>query len=278
MHRLSGMYHPITGTPFQSDETYMEWAPCDALKPYIRCFWGTKQPVHGGKKEGQQGIVIPDTCMDVIFDINYSRNAISDVFCALDDTSEMSVGESFPDTVATFGIRFYAWTACVFSDIHFAGTMNGRLSCDMVISDIKKALAPLLFDIHGMEGKIQAAEKVLLERMEKNKADPNVLNAVYRMLETRGRERITEIEGYTGVSSRGLERAFQRQMGIAPKAFSSLVRYQLLWQEMVSSRHFDVIDAVEKYGYTDQAHLLHDFKRHHLMTPAQALEFAKTYR
>ena len=69
MHRLSGMYHPITGTPFQSDETYMEWAPCNALKPYIRCFWGTKQPVHGGKKEGQQGIVIPDTCMDVIFDI-----------------------------------------------------------------------------------------------------------------------------------------------------------------------------------------------------------------
>ena len=64
-------------------------------------------------------------------------------------------------------------------------------------------------------------------------------------------------------------------MGISPKAFSSLVRYQLLWQEMTGRPGFNILDAVEKYGYADQPHLLNDFRRRHLMNPKQALDYAK---
>ena len=45
MHKLAEIYHPITGTPFRQDDTYCEITPCDALKPYIRCFWGSVKPV-----------------------------------------------------------------------------------------------------------------------------------------------------------------------------------------------------------------------------------------
>ena len=63
-------------------------------------------------------------------------------------------------------------------------------------------------------------------------------------------------------------------MGVSPKALASLMRYQLLWQDMLYSPRFDVLDAVARYGYTDQAHLLHDFHRRHLMTPREALALA----
>ena len=43
MLALSQLYRPITGTPFQSDETYREVVPCEPLKPYIRCFWGQRK-------------------------------------------------------------------------------------------------------------------------------------------------------------------------------------------------------------------------------------------
>ena len=39
MHKLYKSYHPVTATPYQCTEDYMEFAPCEALKPYIRCFW-----------------------------------------------------------------------------------------------------------------------------------------------------------------------------------------------------------------------------------------------
>lgn len=29
----------------------MEFEPCDALKPYVRCFWGTWQPIEQLKKD-----------------------------------------------------------------------------------------------------------------------------------------------------------------------------------------------------------------------------------
>lgn len=63
-------------------------------------------------------------------------------------------------------------------------------------------------------------------------------------------------------------------MGVSPKAFSSLVRYQMLWQDMLRP-DFNVTDAVEKFGYSDQPHLLNDFRRRHLMNPGQAVEYAK---
>lgn len=46
-------------------------------------------------------------------------------------------------------------------------------------------------------------------------------------------------------------------------------------QEIIFSKGFDVLDAVKKYGFTDQSHLLNDFKRRHLMLPREAAVFAR---
>ena len=73
-----------------------------------------------------------------------------------------------------------------------------------------------------------------------------------------------------------IERVFNENMGISPKSYFSLIRYQLLWQDMIFNKNFSVLDAVEEYGYTDQSHLLKDFKRKHLMLPKNAIEYAKT--
>ena len=41
------------------------------------------------------------------------------------------------------------------------------------------------------------------------------------------------------------------------------MRYQSLWRELVTAPNFSVLDAVERYGYTDQSHLLRDFRKYH---------------
>lgn len=277
MKLLTKMYHPITGTPFQQDETYMEVPPCDALKPYIRCFWGTQHPVRPKDITPCTGLVIPDTCMDVIFDVNYTRNTCFSIFCGLDDTSEITHGQTTMDETATFGIRFYAWTAVLFADGDMRSTRNARADAASFSKAIKTALMQIIFDAGTMEDRIIKAETVLLKILKEDKQKMDVLNAVYRILETNGRIKVQELSGYTGASFRKLEREFDSVMGLSPKMFSSLVRYQMLWQEMIGSNRFDVLDAVEKYGYTDQAHLLHDFKKRHLMTPSEAVLFAKEH-
>ena len=44
---------------------------------------------------------------------------------------------------------------------------------------------------------------------------------------------------------------------------------------MVLDPRFDPLDSVARFGYTDQAHLLRDFRKHHLLSPREALAFAR---
>lgn len=273
MRALASLYHPITGTPFQADETYREVAPCVALAPYIRCFWGSDRALPS--RPGEGGIVIPDTCMDIIFHIDYAHNQVGSVFCALDEHSYRTpASHESGGLSATFAIRFYAWTACLFAEDSLCGSANGHFPADAFFRRIEHALLPVLFDKPTLEDKFHAAERVLPSLLSIARADPAVLNAVHHMLCTSGRARIGDVSAALALSNRQLERRFDAAMGVSPKAFASLMRYQLLWQDMVLNPHFSTLDAVDKFGYTDQAHLLNDFRKRHLMSPRKALEFA----
>lgn len=274
MRALARLYHPVTGTPFQRDETYQEVAPCSALAPYIRCFWGSERPLPERPSSG--GIVIPDTCMDIIFHIDYAQNRISSVFCALDETSALTGASSASGGLsATFAIRFYAWTASLFAEDSLRGSMGGRYPAEAFFGRIVRALTPVLFEEATLSGKIAHAERVLLDMLDPRRADSAVLNAVHHALISSGRVRIGEIAAALALSPRQLERRFDTCMGMSPKTLASLMRYQLLWQDMLYTPRFDVLDAVDRYGYSDQAHLLNDFRRRHLMTPREALAFAR---
>lgn len=274
MRTLAQRYHPITGTPFQMDETYQEVAPCLALRPYIRCFWGSERPLPA--RPSSEGLVIPDTCMDIIFHVDYAHNRLGSHFCALDEHSYRTpASSSSGGLAATFAIRFYAWTACLFAEDTLRGSVNGQFPVDAFFRRIERALTPVLFDETTLEGKIRAAEPVLLSLLNPGRADAAVLNAVHQILRTDGRARISDITASLALSPRQLERRFDASMGVSPKAFASLTRYQLLWQDMVLSPRFDPLDAVHRFGYTDQAHLLHDFRKRHLMSPREALAFAR---
>lgn len=274
MHTLARLYHPITGTPFQADETYREVAPCLALQPYIRCFWGSDRPLP--ERPGEGGIVIPDTCMDIIFHIDYANNRLSSVFCTMDEHSYRTPpSDASGGLSATFAIRFYAWTACLFAEGSLRGQSNTHLPADAFFRRVEQALAPLMFDAWTLSARIQAAEQTLLKLLNPGCADAAVLNAVHHLLKTSGRARIAETAAALALSPRQLERRFDAVMGVSPKTFASLARYQLLWQEMVTSPRFNPLDAVDKFGYTDQAHLLHDFRSRHLMSPREALQLAR---
>ena len=274
MRALSQMYHPLTGTPFQHDETYREVAPCAALAPYIRCFWGSERPLPDRPAQG--GIIIPDTCMDIIFHMDFVAGRLSAVFCALDETSALTEASSASGGLtATFAIRFYAWTAALFAEAPLHGSANGRFPAEQFFRRIVQALSPVMRTEASLADKIRAAESVLLAQLNTGRADPDVLNALHHMLRTSGRVRVREAAAALAFSPRQLERRFDACMGLSPKAVSALMRYQLLWQDLLLSPRFDALDAVARYGYADQAHLLHDFHRRHLMSPREALALAR---
>lgn len=272
MRQLADSFHPITASPFQNDAVYCEVAPCDALRPFIRCFWGTKTPITVSLTEPVYSPVIPDACMDILFRTDYTHNTYSANFCPIDEHAFFTSSGTNKNVTATFGIRFYAWSAVLFADGDFRG--ERFYSAEEFSKELTAQLTPVLFEIPNLLDKIAFAEKILLEKLNLSKMNNDLLNSIDFMITTCGRGTIAEVCSYASVSERKLERLFASTIGVSPKAFASLVRYQLLWQEMLLSPHFDALDAVEKYGYTDQPHLLRDFKKHHLMPPKEAIRHA----
>lgn len=276
MYNFDKLYKPITATPFRNDDTYVEVTPSNALKPYIRCFWGTEKPITKVKSDRiLEQLIIPDTCMDIIFDVNFTHNQVSSCFHGIDDkTFRIYHRNDKAETVSTFGIRFYAWAAILFSEESMVDVKNNFFDVGYHFSSIKEALEPLLFDKTTMSERVEIAEKVLLENLHIARMNDTFGDAMFQLLRTRGNIKISHLTSEIHISSRQLERIFKENMGISPKQLASLIRYQCLWSDTVLCNQLEIGDAVLRYGYTDQSHLLHDFKKHHTVLPKEARQYA----
>lgn len=273
---LHKIYNPITATPFVQNESYVEIEPCRELRPYIKCFWGAKKP-YKSTKTGvpTQSIVIPDTCMDIIFDISYTDNRITNCFCGMDEKAFTIYEDNEEEKIiSTFAIRFYPWSTFLFAEDSMKNTKNTAIDLEYHFSGIKRKIEPLLFDVTNMEERILIVQKYLLEHIHLERMNPLLMNSILDIMKHKGNIEINKLSNNQHISNRQLERVFLENVSITPKKLSSLIRYQYLWNDILYKPNFQVLDAVFQYGYTDQAHLSHEFKRFHTMTIPEAKRYA----
>lgn len=270
------IYTPLTATPLTSNDAYMEWEPCRELKPYVKCFWGSRQPYRQYKSNGPiRGLVTPDTCVDIIFTVDHSGGHIYSHFCGIDTETFPTLERVSEDrTVSVFAIRFYAWSAVFFAEDSLRNTINDAFEVDRHFSRLRREIEPLLYDVSDMAGRIRLAEDYLVRSINSRRYNHIAMDAVAELLLRRGNVEIGQLAGQIHVSSRQLERVFRDYMGISPKQLASLIRYQYVWRDVLTQPRFCILDAVERYGYTDQAHLMRDFKRFHSMNITEARRYA----
>jgi AraC-like DNA-binding protein len=276
MKELSELFKPITNNILNKSDTYREIEPCDVLKPYIRCFWGSPVPYRnkelttGGDRNN---IVIPDCCMDIIFDIDYSSNKVNNLFCNLNDSPFYTEEAKTSALTSTFGIRFNFWTAHLFTDNQLPKRCNEFVSVDQYFISLRKDIEDIIIHYPKIEKRIYYIEKLLIRKLfSKNFNNNNLLNGIYYILKSKGVTTISEISDYTSISSRQLERIFGEYIGITPKKCCSLVRYQNIWKDLAFNRNFNLSSITYSYGYYDQAHMINDFKKFHGNTPMKAIK------
>lgn len=270
------IYSPLTATPFKRNVTYNEIEPCQALQPYVRCFWGGDYDClsNTGTDESSE-IVIPDTCVDIIYRMDEAGNIIISDFCGLNDRAFLSSkSQKAGYKISVFAIRFYAWTAYVFSEDSFVGSVNGRYDVREKYNWLDRELRSHLAERGNMTDLIRLTESLLLKKLEtarRNKLVDGVMNDI---LLYQGVLEINQLSKENFISSRQMERLFCEYIGMTPKKLSNLVRYQYLWQNIVSQSSFDIASAVSKYRYTDLSHMMREFKRYHTMNIREAREMA----
>jgi AraC-like DNA-binding protein len=70
---------------------------------------------------------------------------------------------------------------------------------------------------------------------------------------------------------------FKQHVGITPKAFMKIMRFQKAVMEIERCRSVNWAGVAYESGYYDQAHFIHDFRQFSGFTPAQYAEMKKDF-
>ena len=73
----------------------------------------------------------------------------------------------------------------------------------------------------------------------------------------------------TNLSTRQLERVFREHVGLSPKTYSRLVRFDRAARGIDARGTSPWTHFALTHGYSDQAHFINDFKEFAGVTPAQ---------
>jgi AraC-like DNA-binding protein len=132
--------------------------------------------------------------------------------------------------------------------------------------ELEKALSP---DTCKMQ-ELSFAElnAFFLKRLTAPKHD--LFTIVKCIKETKGQITVDALAKKNHTAPRQLERTFHKYIGITPKEFISIARFQQVFSKVTHNiKQESLLDIAIEYGYYDHAHLTNDIKRYTGVPPSQ---------
>jgi AraC-like DNA-binding protein len=108
-------------------------------------------------------------------------------------------------------------------------------------------------------------------RAARVRVEPRVALAVQSLLTRGGVSHVEQLAREQRVSERTLLRLFERHLGLAPKQFARIVRFQRVLASCKSARVYSLADLALDAGYADQAHLTREVRALGGLTPGELL-------
>jgi AraC-like DNA-binding protein len=241
---------------------YKETAPCPALAPYIHTFW----ELTGESTDKQWERNFPDGCAGLV--INLGDTCITDnglVKMEFGKTYVVGAMTSFKDSFIEENTHLYGVCLKPGAFPNFYNYAPQSEITDQTIQ-LEKVHAP---DIGKcMNNPVEYLNGFFIHRLQApNGLVKSVIEAIHK---AQGQAAISEIAKKNFTSVRQLERMFNTQLGITPKAYSRIVRFQHALSKIKDARHgMSLSDIAFECGYYDHSHLTNDIRKNTGMAPSQ---------
>jgi len=240
---------------------YSEAAPHPALSKYVDAYWTAT----GNSKTVAVEKILPDGCVDIIFNVGndcYTDNGA--VLMKNDKTYLVGTMTRFKETemdssTRLLGVRFKPGTFLAF----FKFAPLCEIANRTVELDARFSL--------NTNNRIKSPFKLLDKFLFKNLKNPNqqLLEQVQTIQKSKGQVKIEELASIHFTTVRQLERNFKHHLGITPKEFVNLVRYQNVKAAIEQRKPGQSLLSIAfEFGYYDHAHLTNHFRQYNGSTPS----------
>ena len=230
----------------------------------MHCYYSLRGPVGGAPQT-----IFPDGRMDVVIQLRNPFVRIHNDGQVERQPSALLVGQmrgyvkiAPSGRVHSFGIRFRPGGSEALLRVPAGETANSILP----LGDVAGPFASDLRDVlESSSEPANAVDRYLATQLRGVREQPVVDSALDVILQSAGTTPVHRLATHAGVSARHLERLFFARVGLGPKAFARIVRFQ----NVLRSSLPDWAAIAADCGYTDQAHLIHEFREFSGQTPAE---------
>ncbi len=275
MHR----YKPFQPSLLQETEaTYHEFPASHLLGSIVHCYWSlqTTQPILLGSNVPKPLLyrVAADACVDVIVDIANSDGA--NVIVGATNAPilfPLDYGAEF------FGVRFLPSMIQRVFAVHLGEIAHQTLPFEDVIAPSLRAEArrwqECLHQADSYEERSNLTDLFMLHALALRNFthDTRLLHVFDALYASRGTVKIEEeVRKHHAISPQQLRRIFQESVGLSPKTFARIVRFQAMLKALTRHSQQASTNNIEgvffDFGFYDQAHFIHEFQSLYGVSPS----------
>lgn len=255
----------------ESQSWYTEIPPPASLANFVASIWEMRIPVHDETRVR----IMPNACVDIV------------LYCGETSRGEGSASIVSPphrSFVVGSTLRSFIMRSCGWNYVMGVSLLPGGVEpiLGMPARVIGQTIA-LLEDVIGLRAR-DLEERVLsgppnralsrfteeLVRLRATREVNSVLaRAVHAVRGARGVTRIDDVANATNLTTRHLERNFLEHVGLSPKLFARLVRFDGVVRDIAARGNRSWSQFAIAHGYSDQAHFINEFKEFAGVTPTQ---------
>jgi AraC-like DNA-binding protein len=168
-----------------------------------------------------------------------------------------------------FGVRFTPWGAAALLGGHLVETTGAIVPLRDALPGFASALEDAAAKAASLGDFAGRAATILGPGFGDNSVDPLVEEAAF-LLESRARL-VEAVAGQLGVSRRQLERRFLKEVGLPPKRYARIVRFQRLLSVLREAPIGGAAGAAIDLDYADQPHAIREFREFAGASPSALL-------
>jgi len=165
-------------------------------------------------------------------------------------------------TFRCFSIRFTSTGMYQLLNIPMDQFCNEAVDALMVYPGVFRELTERLMGLNDIQSCIVLAESYLMNKLKPHKsASPIVSNLAAKIVASTNSLPLTTLYKQMPLSTRQLERNFVKEIGLTPKMYGSVVRFEKVIKHKMSHSKKKWTEIAYEHNYSDQMHLVKDFHR-----------------
>jgi AraC-like DNA-binding protein len=256
---------------------YQTFAPPEILKPFIKYFWALESTSIDNTSKTFGAIV--DGCPGAIM-LRSDNNAFCDEYekklpgIFLYGQTIRPIQLSATGNFKAIGIYFQPHALKSVFGLDADDLNDACIDLDLMRNKKQGKLSEQLLNSPSLDDQLKIISFYLIDQFQSNtkKADETTQYALTQIVHTNGNIPLRELQQKLQQSERSLERKFKQTVGISPKLFSQICRFQESLNQMRKSKYDKLSDIAFENDYSDQSHFIRVFKE---FTGFSPLEFKK---